>query len=165
MNDYSTKRPGTGERLAGRFSIHSSGGDSLGGLPEFTTADFAAAVGTVKDTVQRIAIGAFYGNWQRDREQLREIVIRRSWSAWQENSNAGNLNVILNAKIADLVLADWYLPGKHRAKVGDTSRAKTLGVDPRRYKAQLKTHHLDLVCWLDMVIVEALIKVRKQLRK
>ena len=162
--NWDDKRPDTGEKLSGRFSIHSGGG-GLGGSPDFTTADFAAAVGSIEDTLQRIVVGARYGNWPSDREQLREIVVRRSWSSWRENHRDGNMSATLNIKIADLVLADWYLMAEYRRRIGDTTRAKRLGVDPRRYKTRLKTHHLDLVCWLDMVATEALIKVRKQLRK
>ena len=162
--NWDEKRPGTGERLAGRFSVHSSG-DSLGGLPELTTADFSAAVGAVEGTLQRIVLGAKYGDWPQDRAQLREIVLRRSWAAWQEHKHDGNLNVPLNAKISDLVLSDWYLPLKQRKSVGNTARAKMLGVDPRRYNREIKSHHRDLVGWLDVVTSEALIKVKRLLRK
>jgi len=163
--NWDEKRPGTGERLAGRFSIHSSGDDSLGGLPDLTTADFAAAIGTLKDPLERITLGAKYGNWNQDRAQIREIVLRRSWVAWQEHKHDGNLNAPLNAKITELILSEWYLPAGHRGAVGITARAKKVGVDPRRYKSQIHEHHRDLVGWLDMVTAEALAKVRRRLRK
>ena len=163
--NWDEKRPGTGERLSSRFSVHASGADTLGGLPELTTADFAAALGLVRDNLQRIVLGAKFGEFEQDRAQLKEIVIRRSWIAWGEREDAGNLNAQLNSKIAELVLADWYLEIDHRKAVGDTSRAKTLRVDYRRFKAHFKHHHKELVSWLDAIEVEGLRQIRSKLRK
>ena len=163
--NWDDKRPGTGERLASRFSLHSVWNDSLGGSPELTTSDFAAAVGAIPDNLQRITLGAKYGNWGQDRATLREIVARRSWAAWQEHKHDGSLNAALNNRITELVLAGWYLPAEHRKAAGDTARAKALSVDYRRYKAEIKQHHLRLISWLDAIEAEALTNVRKKLRK
>lgn len=163
--NWDDKRPGMGEKLSSRFSIHSSTGDTLGGIPECTNEDFSAAVGTLSNNLQKLVLGSKHGNWGLDRYQLREVITRRSWDLWRENHNETNINVVLNVRIANLVISTFYLTKNQRFHLGSTARARSLHVDPRRYNAELKSHCTQLVGWLDAVESEALKLVRKQLRR
>ena len=165
MSKPGDKRPSTLERLSGRFSIHGAWGDSLGGLPDNTNADFAALVGMVPDKLQQIILGAGPGQWPQERDQLREIILRRSWGMWQERKRDGNLNGPLNEKITDQVMVLWEMTDNERQGFSETRRARWLGIDPRRFKSQIKQHELDLVAWLDIVTGEAAASARRILRK
>ena len=162
---YTTEKPGMAERLSSRLSIHGASGEGTGGKPEFENVHFAGAIGSIDNKLQQIILGAKLGNFSEDRFQLREIVTRRSWDLWRKNHNEANINVVLNVKMADLVLNEYYLSASKQKKLGDTKRAKKLGVDPRRYKTQFKKHQQDLIAWLIAEETDGLRKVRKALKK
>ena len=168
MNEetWDQSRPDMAERLSSRLNSLPAGlSEALGGLPELTTADFAAAVGALSNQMEQLVLGARYACWPSSYEQLREAALRRCWRMWGEKKRKGNLSGPLNEKIVDLVLFDWCLTNTEREAIADTYRAKKLGVGYRRYKNELENHKKDLVAWLDMITAEALIHVGAKLRK
>jgi len=163
--NWDDKRPGMAERLSTCFAIHSGISDTLGGLPESTVADFDAAVGMLPSKLDQAVLGAGCGAWPGEWEVLREMVLRRSWHAWQDNGCTGNMNAPLNMRITDMVLDDWILSPQQRNRKSDAKRCHALKVDTRRYKNQLEKHCLYLLNWLDAVTRDALKQVQKQLRR
>ena len=157
------KRPDIRERLTSRLSIHGASTDSLGGLPELTNADYAAALGTLNN-LHQLVLGAICGDWPAAHDQLREAALRRSWNLWRERHRQGSWNIALNTLLVDQVLRDWPRTQNQRLAIGDTQRAKDLGVDYRRYKGALKAQHRDVLAWLDATTTQAFDAVRSKLR-
>jgi hypothetical protein len=161
---FTTEKPGIAERLSSRLSIHGASGEGLGGIPELTDVDFAGVIGMLESNLQQIILGAKIGNWSADRYKLREIITRRSWDLWFKNHNESNINVVLNVRIADLVLSEYFLGMAQRKKLGDTRKAKKIRVGTRRYQTEIKSHQETLVAWLDAEERDGVNRVRRFLK-
>lgn len=163
--NWDDKRPGVAEQISSRLSVKSAFADnSPGGLPSLTNEEFAGVLGSMRRPMYRILLGARYAGWRTELEQLKEIVLRRSWSAWREKHRQGSFTIKLNQRMADLTLYVWAIPIDDRPGIGDTYRASKLKVGYRRYRNELREHHLDLVAWLDVETANALDAVRRALR-
>jgi len=131
----------------------------------YSAAKIAAAVGSIPNPFHQIVLGAKYGEWETDREQLKEAALRRSWNLWYRQERSGQVSLDLNTRAVCLVLAEWYLEPSERGHIFDTTRAAQMGVDYRRYRSQFKEHHIMLLTWLDVVTAEALESLQTQLRE
>lgn len=163
--NWNDKKPDIGERLAVRLSPHSGWSETLGGLPNLTASDFAAAVGMVSNTTHRLMLGARYGGWTTDRDQLREITLRHSWTRWLEKKRPGNMSAKLNVTLVDMALGEWCCRPDERAAISEAYRARELKVGYRRYKQDLHEHYGELIAWLDMETSNALGDAAKTLKR
>lgn len=163
--NWDDKRPDLSEQISSRLSIKSVfSDDSPGGLPTLTNEEFAGVIGSVGRPLHRILLGARFAEWPTERDQLKEIILRRSWESWREKHREGAFTVRLNLRVADLVMYEWVLPIETRNSIADTYRAKHLRIGYRRYRDQLREHHRDLIAWLDTETTNALQQLRRKLR-
>lgn len=137
----------------------------LGARADLRATDFAAAIGLLNHEVSQIVLAAYCTDWPGPQDQLREMVVRRSWAMWGKAARAGSFNVDLNGRLADLVISEWYLSKPQRDKLARTARASELKVDYRRWRDQLEPHYEALLRWLDSELKDATRRLGLVLRR
>lgn len=122
-----------------------------------------AAIGMVEDKFSQAVLGARYGEWTIDIEIIHEAATRRSWEMWQRNERDGWIDRGLNERMVSAAMWEWRMSELQRFKRTETSRAKALKVDYRRYRTFYASHLKGLVRWLDNIEERAVEALKKKI--
>ncbi len=109
-----------------------------GGNPDYTPADYAAALGNIESPM---AAHLFWGGYMGDRKARTNLVERLhlwGWQRWAERGRPGKIDVLLHGRLAGLaVFEQTSKPVRHE------ERLRSLGVGELRWRA-LRDHYADL---------------------
>jgi hypothetical protein len=156
------ERPDLLERFS-RLGAPSVIRHEIAGHNELHNVDFAAVIAMVEKPLHKILLSAAVAD-VKEREQFREILRRRSWNLWRERGRAGSITLELSNRVAAGVFEEWLVPLERRV-LAESTLAKAMKVDYRRWRDQIGPHYHNLLRWADAETAEALRAAARKLRR
>jgi len=109
-----------------------------GGKPDFTPADYAAALGNIESPMAAHLFWGGYMGYSKARTNLIDRLHLLGWRLWAERGRTGKIDVLLHGRLA--ALAVYEQTGK---SVKHDDRLRTLEIGELRWRA-LRDHYDDL---------------------
>lgn len=109
-----------------------------GGKPDFTPADYAAALGNIESPMAAHLFWGGYMGYRKARANLIERLHLWGWQRWAERGRTGKIDVLLHGRLAALAV---YEQADHPVRYED--RIRSLEIGEPRWRG-LRDHYDDL---------------------